>query len=57
MYRGEAGIGAVLNQAEFILVAQQLAIAKDEGVALRLGRGGVGVEELGSHGGQCGRVE
>jgi hypothetical protein len=39
-----------LNQAEFILVTQQLAIAKNEGVALGLGRGGMGVEELGSHG-------
>ena len=54
-HRGEAGIGAVLNQAEFILVAQQLTIATNEGVALGLGRGGLGVEELGSHGSSCGR--
>jgi hypothetical protein len=39
-----------LNQAEFILVTQQLAIAEDEGVTLRLEPGGMGVEELGGHG-------
>ena len=46
-----------MNQAEFILVAQQLTIAEDEGVALGLGCGGMGVKELGSHGSQCGRLE
>ena len=39
-----------MNQAEFILVAQQLAIAKNEGVTLRLRSGRVGVKKLGSHG-------
>ncbi len=51
MHSGEAGIGAVLNQAETILMAQQLAITEDEGVALRLGPGGPGVEKLSGHGG------
>jgi len=40
-----------LNQAEFTLMTQQLAIAEDEGVALGLGPGGMGVEELSGHGG------
>jgi hypothetical protein len=39
-----------LNQAEFILVAQQLTITKNEGVALGLECGGMGVKELSGHG-------
>jgi hypothetical protein len=32
------------------LVAQQLTIAQNQGVALGLGLGGMGVKELGNHG-------
>ncbi len=52
MHGGEPGIGAVLGQAEAILVAQKLAIPEDEGVALRQRPGGVGMNELGGHGGE-----
>jgi len=48
MDSGQPGIAAVLNQAEAVLVAQQLPIAEDEGVAL--GLGGMGLETLGGHG-------
>jgi len=50
MDSGQPGIAAVLNQAEAVLVAQQLPIAEDEGVALGLGLGGMGLETLGGHG-------
>lgn len=50
VHGGEAGIGAVLTQAETVLMAEQLAIAEDERVALGLGPAGPGVDELGGHG-------
>jgi hypothetical protein len=48
MDSGQPGIAAVLNQAVAVLVAQQLPIAEDEGVALGLGE--MEMETLGGHG-------
>jgi hypothetical protein len=49
----QARIRSILDQSQSILVAQQLTVSKDQGIALGFGLGRMGVQKLVGHGDVC----